>query len=335
MAFKNSSELIAAVSDADLLRVRQLLAEGAEPRSRDGNAWSALHIAACLGNNEIVVALLDAGADIDAIAPTTEMIDRTTYEGSATPLMMALRNDRTDTVLLLIERGANLVHEDAFSGEDALFIAAQKGLRVAVERLLRDGKPAGRSGFAPQSAITAALVGGHDEVASLLLAKGYRSDANALYVACRRGLISLLAVLVAAGADLDDPKVRQSAVSAAASAGQISVLDWLAAACGDLSEQASGAMHGAGGSGQLEALRWLLSRGANIDAPTDYGWTALTSAAWAGHVECVSLLLELGANDQLEDVRNKTALDWAKEGKRDAVVSVLTANRPPAGKATH
>lgn len=334
MAFKNSSELIAAVSDADFGRVRQLLAAGAEPRSRDRSAWSALHIAACHGSDDIVAALLEAGADIDSVAPTTEVIDRSTYEGSATPLMMALRNDRADTVLLLVERGASLTHADAFSGEDALFIAAQKGMRAVVERLLRDGKPAGRSGFAAQPAVTAALSGGHDEVASILLAKGYRADADTLSVACRRGLVSLLAVLVAAGADLGDAKARQAAVSAAASAGQIAVLDWLATACGDVSAQTSAAMVGAGGRGQLDALRWLLSHGADIDAATDYGWTALTSAAWAGHVDCVSLLLERGANDRLEDVQGKTVLDWAKEGKRDAVVAVLMAKGSATGGAS-
>jgi ankyrin repeat protein len=325
--FKNSSNLIAAVSAGDLAQVKQLLASGAEPRSRDAEAWTALHIAASRGYDDIAVALLDGGADVNAVAPTTELIDRTRYEGTATPLMMALRCEHSATTLLLIERGADLAHEDEFSGEDALFMAAKQGNLAVVARLLRDGLPKGRSGYYHQSAITAALVKSHVEVGSLLLSKGYRPDANSLQIACRNGFLQLLPTLVAAGADVNDPKADQTAVVAAASSGHIAVLEWLAAHGADLASQASSAMPGAGRSGQIEALRWLITQGADIDAQTYYGWTALTSAAWNGHVECVAMLLSRGANDGIRDTKNKTALDWAKEAKHDEVVRLLTAER--------
>lgn len=333
MAFKNSPKLIAAAKAGDLAAVRQLLSHGAEPRSRDAQAWSALHIAASSGYDEIVVALVEAGADVNAVAPTVEVVDRTTYEGTATPLMMALRCGHGDTALCLIERGADVNHKDAFSGEDALFSAVQKGMLAVVERLLQDGRPTGRSGFQQRSAITAALAGNHVDVALLLLAKGYAPDADTLGMACRGGMVSLLPSLVSAGADVNAPTAKPSALAVAASNGQLAVLDWLAAHGADLPSQTSEAMPGAGGAGHTEVLRWLVTHGADVDAQTYYGWTALTSAAWQGHVACVELLLSLGANDAIEDTQGKTALDWAKEGKRDEVARILTSPRSSPPKA--
>lgn len=44
--------------------------------------------------------------------------------------------------------------------------------------------------------------------------------------------------------------------------------------------------------GQLESARYLISRGANVNALTAMGRTALTKAAWNGEHEMVKVLLE-------------------------------------------
>lgn len=322
--FKNSAELIAAVKAGDGARVRQVLAKGAEARSRDAHAWSALHIAACTGNTEIASALLDAGADVNAIAPTVEAVDRSNYEGSATALMMALRGGHSQVALMLLERGADVSHEDAFSGEDALFLAAEHGLLVVVERLLQGAqRPVGRSGYQQQTALTAAIGSDHVEVAMLLLAKGYLPDAKGFSAACRRGHVAMLADLVRAGANVNRAEGRQTPFAAAARSGQVAVLEWLTANGVAIASQLDPALLGAAGGGHVIVVRWLASRGANLDVRDVHGWTPIMHAAWQGNADCVSALLSLGANAAIADAQGKTPLDWATTGKRNEVVRIL------------
>ncbi len=296
--FKNSSNLIGAVLRSDTHQVRQLLAAGAEPRSRDARAWTALHLAAGAGACEIVAALLDAGADVDAVAPTTEVIDRDSHEGSATPLMVAVQACHAEAALLLLERGAGLRHRDAFSGEDALFQAAERGLHAVVARMLKgEERPVGRSAYRDEEALEVALVRGHLAVAELLSSNGYVPTAKAVCLACRRGYATILPTLVAAGASLEQTDGRETPLCAAASGGV--------------------------SAGHLAAVRWLVEHGASVDATHARGKTPLGAAASHGHVDNVRLLLELGANPTLRDGEGKTALDWAHEAERRDVVRLL------------
>jgi ankyrin repeat protein len=49
-------------------------------------------------------------------------------------------------------------------------------------------------------------------------------------------------------------------------------------------------------SGNLSRVRWLLERGANVNAAQSFGWTSLMWACQKGHLEVVRELLGRGAN---------------------------------------
>jgi ankyrin repeat protein len=73
-------------------------------------------------------------------------------------------------------------------------------------------------------------------------------------------------------------------------------------------------------------LRRLLGAGADVNTATPGGETALMTAARAGNVEAVSLLLERGANVNAKDgVRAQTALMWAVTENHADVVKLLAA----------
>jgi ankyrin repeat protein len=76
-------DLIAAIRQNDLKRVQSLLAHGANPNSKDARGDSALDAAAVQGNADLVVLLLDKGAEVNT--PT---------RGGITALMMAAAGGR-------------------------------------------------------------------------------------------------------------------------------------------------------------------------------------------------------------------------------------------------
>jgi ankyrin repeat protein len=76
--------------------------------------------------------------------------------------------------------------------------------------------------------------------------------------------------------------------------------------------------------------RWLLGRGADVDAPAaaDQGLTALQGAAWAGNLKVAVMLLERGADVNAEAglVRGRNAVEAAAEmGRLDMVQLLLGA----------
>lgn len=92
------TELLQAVEDGDLDRVRTLLALGADKEAKTGRGKTALHIAAFSGHGAIVKTLLAAGADPRA----------TTGEQRETALHMAAVHDNTDIVNMLLTHGADI-----------------------------------------------------------------------------------------------------------------------------------------------------------------------------------------------------------------------------------
>ncbi len=102
---KDLTVLMAAADNGTAEAVRLLLANGADPRSRERTApgWSPLAWAAASrrDSKRKVHALLEAGVPIDA-----------RYDGGLTALMIAIQSGNTATVELLIDRGCDLDIED-------------------------------------------------------------------------------------------------------------------------------------------------------------------------------------------------------------------------------
>jgi ankyrin repeat protein len=314
--------LLAAIGAADVDRVARLLAQKASPRAcRHG--WPALHLAAHSGNTQLGELLLDAGADIDELMVTQELIDRTRYEGSATPLLIALRAPHESFANLLLARGANVQLSDAFSGENALLLAARHGLEVIVERVLARG-PAGdcRCRLRNESPLDAATRGGHIRIVRTLLAAGQRVTARSLSEACRRGHLDLAKLLVDAGAILNDVS-DASPLLAAAGSGRVFVIKWLLSQGADVSSQGARALHCAANAGQTEAALVFVERGVDINARDRSDWTPLMTAAWQGHRETCQAFLAAGADPALKESTGKTALDWARQSHCRDAVSIL------------
>ncbi|XP_063876295.1 myotrophin-like isoform X2 [Scylla paramamosain] len=72
--------------------------------------------------------------------------------------------------------------------------------------------------------------------------------------------------------------------------------------------------------GQLEIIKYLLEKGANVESTDKHGITALLAAIWEGHTQCVKVLLEAGAN------KNGTAPDgtsYLDAAEKDEIKALL------------
>jgi ankyrin repeat protein len=96
-----SGDIYKAVKAGDVARVRQLIAEDpALIHARDGDQSTPLHWAAWKGHAEVIEALLDGGADIQA--------HNTNYHWGTTPLHAAAHGNQKAAVDTLIRRGADI-----------------------------------------------------------------------------------------------------------------------------------------------------------------------------------------------------------------------------------
>ncbi len=234
---------------------------------------------------------LAAAADVNEACTYTTSIDRDLYEGTHTALLVALENGHEDVAILLLDHGANPDAADAFDGTRPLHEAVKRGLARAVDRLL---------------------------------AAGGQAAPRMLFDAAYRNLPDIAARLLDAGVDLDAGGPDASALYAAAWGGHAVMIEWLLARGANLAAAGAGALRAAANAGRTDAVRVLITRGVPVDSADADGWTPLLMAAWQGQTEAVRVLLAAGADAAHRDGAGKTALDWAREGKRDAVIAVLT-----------
>jgi Ankyrin repeats (3 copies)/Domain of unknown function (DUF3471) len=74
----------------------------------------------------------------------------------------------------------------------------------------------------------------------------------------------------------------------------------------------------------VEVVKTLLAKGADVNAKSPYGQTPLFFACDRGNIEIVKMLLDKGADLNVKDTfYNSTALTWAAQNKRVEVVKLL------------
>ena len=79
----------------------------------------------------------------------------------------------------------------------------------------------------------------------------------------------------------------------------------------------------AAGSGHADCIAALASLGADVDAATDCGVTALMLAAATGSTDCVVLLRTLGADMHAANQEGWTALRFAVHNLQPACIAAL------------
>lgn len=79
----------------------------------------------------------------------------------------------------------------------------------------------------------------------------------------------------------------------------------------------------AGSWGNVDSLRLLLDHGSNVNDQDRTGWSALLRATSAGHEECVRLLVARGADVNVRAADGHTPLNLAQRKRYTTIASVL------------
>ena len=88
----------------------------------------------------------------------------------------------------------------------------------------------------------------------------------------------------------------------------------------------SSVIHEAAREGAIEVVRILLDAGANLTATEPDGWSALMWAARRGHADVVSLLIEFGADVNHRSVDGRSAYDVSENEAVDAILTSAGAD---------
>ena len=294
-----------------------LLKSKADADAKNRYNVTPLSLACTNGNATLVEMLLQAGANAAA-----------TLDGGETALMTAARTGRLKPVELLLQREVNVNARD-WKGQTALMWAAAEGHAKVVDALLRakaDRDVSLRSGF---NALFFAARAGKTEAALTLIrdgaevngimkpersgGKSVRSGTSALMLAVENGHFDLAASLLDAGANPDDQRSGFTVLHA---------LTWVRkpnrgdGPDGEPPPQVRGTMT------SLDFVRRLIAAGFDVNTRlkrgrsgrgvlNQTGATAFLMAADTADLPLMKLLVELGADPQIPNADDCTALHAA------------------------
>lgn len=312
---------------------------GVKPAPRSGRKKTAvaatppstLHAAIAAKDPDLVDGLLRGGAPLEARNGSGE-----------TPLMAAIRSGRLELVEALLARRASLSARDG-SGYSPLFLAVLLGEKDIAQALMRHGADLHEKDEAGRSFLhrmRASLTN-----VTLLLDLGCDVNARdnagrtALYAAVQDLVVPEIVkamLLKGANPNLADAKgvtplmraAERSRIMAAFDPGIMAML--LEAGAEPHRRDAAGrtALHwtlaGQACPARRETLAFLLTKG-NLDADRALpdGTTPLMLAARLEDPAALRWLLSAGADPQRADLRGRTALDIARQGRNPICVTLL------------
>ena len=265
----------------------------AQPLDTGADSGHELLEAVKAAESERALVLLDGARNVDQSEPD-----------GMTPLHYAVLNDDAAVAAALLRAGADVNARTRY-GVNPIYLAAQNG-SVAMTRLLLDNGANPNEVYREGERVlhTAARTGNPD-VVTLLLDAGAEIDAReawhgqtALMWAVSQQHAALVPLLVQRGADVNAVSARE--------VWERQVTDeprekWLPP--GGMSPLMFAAREGC-----LSCIEPLLDAGADIDAATATGITPLLGAIINGYYDVAWLLVQRGANVNLNDETNRSPL---------------------------
>ena len=296
-AADTSKDLYMAVMMQDPLQVKSLLTKGANANYKE-NGRPVLAWAAQSGNDEIVSALLAAGADPN-VADTS---------AGHTALMRAIDTQYESTVKILLKAKAD-PNKTSLDGKTCLDMAVESRKPGIVQALLDSGANVKAVSADGDSPVLLAAQNGMEEsyeIIRILAKAGAPMDqSNAAYspleYAVEQENLKLIQVLLENGAN-PSAKVKTGSTPLHRALDNTEILTTLIGAKGvDLNvadETGDTPLISAARNGRVDAVKILLKAGADTSKKDLTGATALMAAEGMGQTEIVALLKPSGAGKE-------------------------------------
>ncbi len=230
-------QLHRAARNGDADWTKKLIVSGVDVNSLDGNGWTALHIAANKGHQDVVRLLLDNAADPNIRIYDSQSILRlrkgVDVEYGATALHQAVWKGHGAIVRLLLGHRVDTGME-CCNGLTVLRLAVLTDSEAMVQLLLANGVNVNHKGFDGRTALHTAAKTGNVRIAKTLLGRGALVDAGAgrtmtpLQRAAMHGHEKMVKLLRDRGADIEAVDENQAtALHAAARSGHAKVIQYL------------------------------------------------------------------------------------------------------------
>ena len=308
-----TTPLMVAAAKGEEKTVDLLLSKGADPYLKNFIGRNLLHAAAEGGNTSIVKSMLSCGINIDSKDD----------ESSATPLIIAVKENHVEVMKYLLQKGADISLTTGSDKRNALHIASQYGSVAAIEMLLSyDLRPDSRDREGNTPLVCAAGCG-QIEAVNCLLKHGadpfLRGEHgwSLLHVAAQSGNVIIIETLLSKGLDVDSrgETLGLTPLMVSIKCDKLEAAKYLLEKGADESLKTTlrevPILSIASAVGSVAAIEMLLSRGCNIDSRDDGGNTPLMQAARFGNTKAVEYLLAQGANPLLRNTSDLGLLHLA------------------------
>ncbi|XP_022670408.1 ankyrin repeat domain-containing protein 16-like isoform X2 [Varroa jacobsoni] len=296
--------------------------------NQDGKC--ALHEAVQALQCEVSQYLIDRGTPVDVLK-----------RADWTPLMLACtRSNNVSMVKLLLQNGArtDLRNKDGWT---PFHICTRKGNLESLKILLaHDPFLLNTKSYNGRTPLHTAAIHGHSEIVRFIVSacrlNGQLVNAQdscgstPLMDAARFNSVECCDILIGHGAAIDKRDgVGRNAFHIAAQAGSTEVIRYFLGVMGASVKKtnsiesrldnykASTKNTRNGNDVHVNTVHWR----------TDNGQTVLHLAAREGHVDTVKYLLSIGANIEVKDCENYTAMDIARRYKNDQILETLNEHR--------
>ncbi|MEZ0223470.1 MAG: ankyrin repeat domain-containing protein [Alphaproteobacteria bacterium] len=265
-----------------------LIESGVNLETLDEWGNTPLGMAASRNEKEICEALLNAGANL---------FFRNKH--GSTPFMSTASNGYEELMKILIARGSDVNERDA-KGETGIIHATKFGCRTgAIKILLEHGAEVDVADETGKTALDYCADGKKDD-----RHYGRRGDGRDVYTELEQILLAgshRRFLEKAAGETFATPGLEIIKTLADADINMKDSRGWTP-------------LLGAAYQGDVEAMKLLLDRGANLQAVENTGKNALMLAVYPKiHMEAAQFLLDRGIFADVQDHQRRSALDWAKE----------------------
>ena len=325
----NETPAFMASAKGCLSLLKILLEHGQDLNERNRNGETILMVACLNGHANIVEYLLSKAPGLAS--------QEDNFKNS--PALRAASKGYTEIVKQLVDNGCDIFVANKH-GQTALHSASSGGHSETIRFVLAQAPDLiHTTDIGGRSAVFSAVSAGHVEIVRLLVAYGANIlkldlvGSSLLFVACQKGRIALVNQLIESSPELITKRTKYNwaPVHAAACGGFVDVLGCLVTRGADiLAEDNDGysVLHIAAQQGEINTIRYLIHAYPKLLHRKDNkGLNVVYHAAKSGHTDVFKILLELGSDVSVCNSMGQNSFHIACINGHLDIVSVLLDKR--------